>query len=83
MSWIKLCPNLSFTVENKMCKSHKKDGLILNLNQCLRYSIPLDFKNLTMNWEKHFPLAKREWTHWEFCPYEKIFCQKGPVDIDF
>ena len=60
MNWIKLCPNLSFTVENKMCKSHKKDGLILNLNQCLRYSILLDFKNLTMNWEKHFPLAKKE-----------------------
>ena len=32
MKWEKLCPNLSFTVENKMGNSHKKkDGHILNL----------------------------------------------------
>ena len=32
MNWEKLCPNLSFTVENKLGNSHiKKDGHISNL----------------------------------------------------
>ena len=31
MIWEKKCPNLSFTVENKMGNSHKKDGHILKL----------------------------------------------------
>ena len=32
MNWEKLCPNLNFTVENKMENSHKKEnGHILNL----------------------------------------------------
>ena len=26
MTWEKLCPNLSFTTENEMGNSHKKDG---------------------------------------------------------
>ena len=30
-----------------------------------------------MNWEKHFPLGKMELTHWEFCPYHKIFGQEA------
>ena len=29
-----------------------------------------------MNWEKHFPLGKVGWTHWEFPPYQNIFGQK-------
>ena len=30
MKWEKLCPILSFIVENKMGNSHKKDGHILS-----------------------------------------------------
>ena len=32
MSLEKLCPNLSFVVENKMVNSHKKGGSNLKLN---------------------------------------------------
>ena len=31
MNQEKLCPNLRFTVENKMENSHKKEGQVLNL----------------------------------------------------
>ena len=37
-------------------------------------------KNLSQNWEKCFSLGKTKfWTHWELCPYHKIFdINKGP-----
>ena len=42
MSWENLCPNLTFTVENKMGNSHKRgwSHFKLNIYKWLRYLIP-------------------------------------------
>ena len=44
VNWEKLCPNLSFTVENKMGNLHNS-GHILYFSS--------DFKNLSMNWDEY------------------------------
>ena len=64
MSWENLCPNLSFTVENKMENSHKRGWwhFKLKINDW-DIPFPQNFKNLSMNWEKYFALGKMEWTH--------------------
>ena len=68
MNLEKLCPILSFTVENKEVWSHFK----LNINDW----DSLNFKNLSKSWKKYFPLDKTEWVHWKSCPYHKIFGER-------
>ena len=59
-SWENLCPNLTFAVENKMGNSHKRGWSYFKLNINDR-DIPFPkTKNLSMNWEKYFPLRKME-----------------------
>ena len=64
MTWEKLCPNLSFTVENKTGNLQKnKAGHISVLTQWMRYSTSLNFKYLSMemNWKKNqFSITKNE-----------------------
>ena len=50
----------------------KKDVHILNLND---WDIPFPKILRIYQWigKKHFPLGKKEWTHCEFCPYQKYF----------
>ena len=63
MSWENLCPNLTFTIENKVGNlqrgwSHFK----LNINY---WDITLTKMLRIYEWigKKHFPLRKIEWTH--------------------
>ena len=73
MKWEKLCPNISFTAENKM----EKADHISALTWWMRYSISSNFKNLSMNWLKYV-------FHWEkmkFCTYHQIFnLKKGSAN---
>ena len=59
MSWENWCPNLSFTVENKIANSHKRvwSHFKLKVND---WDIP---SPLSLNWEKYFPSGKTKWTH--------------------
>ena len=58
-----LCPNLSFTVENKMGNLHKA-GFMSYLTSLMRYFVSSNFKNLSINWEKY--IFHRE--GWNFEP---------------
>ena len=63
MNWEKLCPNLSFTAENKMgnlCKAIH----ISNLIWWMIYSISSNFKNFSMNLVKYI----FHWWKWHFEP---------------
>ena len=51
--------NLSFSVEYKESNLHKI-RLLLFKTQCMTYSITLNFKNLSMNWENMFSIEKNE-----------------------
>ena len=59
MSWENWCPNLSFTVENKIANSHKRvwSHFRLKVND---WDIP---SPLSLNWEKYFSSGKTKWTH--------------------
>ena len=50
MNWENLCPNLSFTAENKMGNSCKWQW----------WHWDITFRNLSMHWEKHFPFSIAE-----------------------
>ena len=72
VNWERLCPNLSFTVENKM-GSFDKAGCISNLliNEILYF---LKFQELLINWKKYVSFGKNGiWIHWKFCAYHRIF----------
>ena len=61
IDWENLCPNLSYTVENKASNSHKKK-LITFHTSWMKYSILQNFKNLSMNcWGNMFSIWKK-WT---------------------
>ena len=53
----KLCPNLSFTVENKMENLHKAGHIS---------KVSSNFKNLLINWDKYV----FRWEKWNFEPTE-------------
>ena len=40
-------------------------------------------KTLSMNWEKTYSIGEKGIFPKEFCPYHKIFGQKGPENIYF
>ena len=76
MNWKKLCPNLSFTTENKMGNLHKA-AYTSNLIWWIIYYISSNFKNLSMNWENIFHWGKTEfWTHWKFAHTTEFFNPK-------
>ena len=78
MDWEKLCPNLSFTVENNMGNPHKKgwSHFKLNINDC---DIPFPKSLRTFNeLGKTFSIGENRMNPlWESCPYHKMFGQKA------
>ena len=73
-----LCPNLNFTVENKMRNSHKRGWSDFKFN-IIDWDIlfPKIVRIFQWMWKKQFLSRKMEWKHWEFCPYHRIFGQKA------
>ena len=51
MNWENLCPNSSFTVENKM-EEFTQGWSQFSLTM-MTYSNSSNFRNLSMNWEKY------------------------------
>ena len=70
-NWEKLCPNLSFTVGNKI--SQGWPHLILNIMQEI-FNF-LKFQEFINELRKiRFSLRKMKfWAHWKFCTYYRIF----------
>ena len=77
MNWEKICPNLSFTVENKMRNSHKK-------KDWSHFKLDINYWDITFlkmlricQWIEENQWGKKEWTHWKFYPYHRMFGQKA------
>ena len=70
LNWEKLCPNFSFTVENKI-QNLQKAGHILN--------VALDFKYSLVKWDKYVFYCKK-WTFEPEIPRmpQKILLKERP-----
>ena len=72
MYWEKLCPNLSFTIENKIGNLHKI-GHFSKLTQCKIFQF-LKFQEFINELRKIcFPLGKMEFRiYWKFCACTEV-----------
>ena len=75
MDWEKLCPHLSFIVENKMVNSYKRGWLHFkyNINDG-DITFPKILWIGQWNGKNIFSIGETEWTHREL-PYDRIFGQ--------